>query len=78
MKLALILVLIVLTSLAFWGCPTRKYLPDPTPPVPQTIHYEELLRHRGQAPPVGPRQDQKRMLAHGILESSAAYLTVPL
>ncbi|WP_374027631.1 hypothetical protein ACES2J_16230 [Bdellovibrio bacteriovorus] len=67
MKPAIFFVLLAFVGLAFWGCPTRKYIPDPTPPQPevqiQSMRYDEVLRQHGQAPWVGPRQDQRRMLA---------------
>lgn len=63
MKLVLFFVLLAVLGLAFWGCPSKKYIPDPTPPQPQVMRYDEVLRQNGQAPHVGPRQDPRRMLA---------------
>lgn len=64
MKLVVIISLLLVTvGLAFWGCPTKKYIPDPTPPEPQVSHYEELLSLEGRAPPVGPRIEWRRMMA---------------
>ncbi|MEK2646907.1 hypothetical protein [Bdellovibrio sp. BCCA] len=62
-KLSLFVLLVVMIGLAFWGCPTKKYIPDPHPPQPQVSNYEELLSLEGNAPPVGVRVEFRRMLA---------------
>lgn len=94
MKTILIaLLLMVLGALALWGCPTKRYIPDPGPPQPETqadyIRLEETPGYLGREPYVGPKVQFYRMLAHkkspqiaaGFLVSSIEmkyYFTVPL
>lgn len=82
MKTYIFVILLSFAALAFWGCPTKKYIPDPTPPAPQVQKapdqvrnfYEELLSLEGRAPPAGMRIEFKRMVA----DKQIVYLTVPL
>ncbi|WP_157684624.1 hypothetical protein [Bdellovibrio bacteriovorus] len=34
MKIALILIISIFVGFALWSCPSRKIIPDPTPPQP--------------------------------------------
>ncbi|UOF00772.1 hypothetical protein [Bdellovibrio reynosensis] len=79
MKALIFFLLLTFAGLAFWGCPTKKYIPDPTPPQPQVrSSYDELLSLEGRAPPAGSRVMFKRMLAETQDKKVAVYLTVPL
>lgn len=70
MKTTLVaLLLAVLGALALWGCPTKRYIPDPGPPQPETqsgkyIRLEETPGYLGREPYVGPKVQFYRMLAH--------------
>lgn len=58
---------------ALWGCPTKRYIPDPKNPQPQVeeqkkenqsdYYYDALQVLEGRAPHVGPRIEFIRMLA---------------
>lgn len=62
MKTAVIIFILSLTALALWGCPTKKYIPDPTPPEPQ-VRLEETPGYLGREPYVGPKIQFLYMLA---------------
>ncbi|WP_373998342.1 hypothetical protein [Bdellovibrio bacteriovorus] len=72
MKLALILLITGTLGLGIWGCPTKKNVPDPTPPEPEMViptrlevraFYDELLSLEGRAPHIGVRVEPLRLLA---------------
>ncbi|WP_415064194.1 hypothetical protein [Bdellovibrio sp.] len=64
MKILVVTLLLVLVALAFWGCPTKKYIPDPLPPQPQVQRLEDTPGYLGREPYVGPRVQFRRMLAN--------------
>lgn len=75
MKLIAFFVLLVVLGLAFWGCPSKKYIPDPTPPQPQVQWIEDTPGFKGREPYVGPKIQFIRMIAE---RRASSYLTVPL
>lgn len=63
MKTAAAIFLLGLVVLALWGCPTKKYIPDPMPPEPQVLLLEETPGYQGRVPPAGHKVYFLRMLA---------------
>ncbi|GEM_PF-1796612 len=67
MKIVALILLLASFGMAFWGCPTRKYIPDPTPPKPEVMDvmnaYDDLLSQDSSAPHAGPKVEFRRMLA---------------
>lgn len=64
MKFIYLFFLVTVLSLAFWGCPTKKYIPDPTPPQPHVkLELEDTPGYLGREPYVGPKIQFERMLA---------------
>ncbi|MGZ3780931.1 MAG: hypothetical protein ACXVCY_09815 [Pseudobdellovibrionaceae bacterium] len=64
MKLIVFFALLLILGLAFWGCPTKKYVPDRSPPQPQVQWIlEDTPGYLGREPYVGPKIQWERMLA---------------
>lgn len=64
MKTAAIFIFVfILSGWALWGCPSKKYIPDPLPPEPHVQNLEETPGYRGRVPPAGLRVHFRRMIA---------------
>lgn len=68
-RLLVILLLATMGGLALWGCPTKKYIPDPSPPKPEVTPPQAWIERTpgylglGREPYVGPRVQFRKMLA---------------
>ncbi|WII72478.1 hypothetical protein QJS83_01170 [Bdellovibrio sp. 22V] len=71
-KILLYLFMLIGLGYLLWGCPTKKYIPDPTPPEPQVQEEEQKPQSKrvedtpgylGREPYVGPRIQFRKMLA---------------
>lgn len=69
MKAMMLILILWLLALTLWGCPTRKYIPDPMPPQPQAQRLEDYPGYRGREPYVGPKVQFRYMLAQGLLHN---------
>lgn len=76
-RLLVILLLAGFGLLALWGCPTKKYVPDPTPPEPEVVSDQAWLErtpgYLGREPYVGPRVQFRKMLANHDSEMLKTY-----
>ncbi|MGZ3768184.1 MAG: hypothetical protein ACXVCP_05805 [Bdellovibrio sp.] len=65
MKTVIFFFLLAVLGLAFWGCPTRRNIPDPIPPQPKVVKWQldDTPGYLGREPYVGPKIQFERMLA---------------